>query len=274
LKTYNRQYNQYMKLCVALKNNLISILDQTFASYNSLFTSPARTDGHEKWIDFAAKYWHCGCVTKYSLSRFTELYNNWCRKNGYNQSADKAAEIYGLAKSNVPTLPCDDFTRQLVSQAVEQLCSISSSLAQTQQKMDDLASTLPEYPVVLAMGGVGTTLGPQLMAEIGDVRRFPHKENLIAFTGVDAQPFQSGTYEAKSRNISKRGSGDLRKTLFQIMSCLLQNCMTDDPVYQFLDRKRAERKPYYVYMVAGCNKFLRIYYARVKECLTMPEAKQ
>ena len=35
----------------------------------------------------------------------------------------------------------------------------------------------------------------------------------------------------------------------------------------FLDRKRAEGKHYYVYMVAGCNKFLRIYYARVKEYL-------
>ena len=38
-------------------------------------------------------------------------------------------------------------------------------------------------------------------------------------------------------------------------------------MYQFLNKKRAECKPYYVYMTAGANKFLRIYYARVKECL-------
>ena len=41
----------------------------------------------------------------------------------------------------------------------------------------------------------------------------------------------------------------------------------DDPVYQFLDKKRAQGKPYYVYMTAGTNKFLRIYYRRVKEYL-------
>ena len=40
-----------------------------------------------------------------------------------------------------------------------------------------------------------------------------------------------------------------------------------NPVYQFLDRKRAEGKPYLVYMTAGANKFLRIYYGKVKECL-------
>ena len=31
------------------------------------------------------------------------------------------------------------------------------------------------YPIVMAMKGVGASLGPQLMAEIGDVSRFTHK---------------------------------------------------------------------------------------------------
>jgi transposase len=109
------------------------------------------------------------------------------------------------------------------------------------------------------------------MAEIGDIRRFPHKQSLTAYAGVDAPPFQSGTFESKNRHISKRGSSNLRKTLFQIMCCLLQNSMTEDHVYQFLDRKRAEGKKYYVYMVAGCNKFLRVYYGRVKEYLNSLE---
>ena len=133
--------------------------------------------------------------------------------------------------------------------------------------MERLASMLPEYSVVLGMTGVGTTLGPQLMAEIGDVRRFPKRENLIAFAGVDAPPFQSGKYESRSRHISKRGSSELRKSMFQVIGCLCQRSMESDPVYQFVSRKKAEGKPYYVCMVAGCNKFLRIYYARVKEYL-------
>ena len=45
----------------------------------------------------------------------------------------------------------------------------------------------------------------------------------------------------------------------------------DDPVYQFMDKKRTERKPYLVYMTAGANKFLRIYYGRIKEYLAKLE---
>ncbi|EPI11647.1 transposase [Enterococcus faecalis] len=106
------------------------------------------------------------------------------------------------------------------------------------------------------MGGVGEILSPQLITEIGDIQRFAPKQFLVAFSGVDAPLYQSGKFEAKNRRISKRGSGNLRKTLFQVMTCLLSNFLHEDPVYQFLECKCKEGKHYYVHMVAGCNKFL------------------
>ena len=115
----------------------------------------------------------------------------------------------------------------------------------------------------MKMFGVGSVLGPQLMAEIGDVRRFHSKKALVAFAGIDAPPYQSGQVDVRSRRISKRGSPALRRTLFLIMSVILQRAPADDPVYQFMNRKRAEGKPYRVYMMASANKFLRIYYASV-----------
>lgn len=63
---------------------------------------------------------------------------------------------------------------------------------------------------------------------------------------------------------SKVGSAALRRTLFLIMTIILQTQPQDEPVFQFMDKKRSEGKPYKVYMMASANKFLRIYYARVK----------
>lgn len=56
------------------------------------------------------------------------------------------------------------------------------------------------------------------------------------------------------------------------MSVYLQKSPSDEPVYQFMNRKRAEGKPYRVYMMASANKFLRIYYASVKHYLDTLEA--
>lgn len=54
---------------------------------------------------------------------------------------------------------------------------------------------------------------------------------LVAFAGVDAPPFQSGSFEASNRSISKRGSPALRKALFQVMPALLRTSPCDDAVY-------------------------------------------
>lgn len=91
LKICSRQYNQYNKLKTMLKNNLIALLDQTFPGVNTLFTSPARkSDGHEKWVDFALKFWHCKCVSGISEKQFKVKYKRWCKNNNYYYSQSKA----------------------------------------------------------------------------------------------------------------------------------------------------------------------------------------
>ena len=268
LKTMNRQFDFYMKHKTAMKNNLIGILDQTYPGANTYFDSPARDDGSQKWVDFAITYWHVDCVRKLSLNAFIDHYQKWCKRKKYNFSESKAEEIHRTAKELVPVLPKDDLTKLIIKQAVEHLNTASQTVEQLRIMMNEAASKLPEYPVVMAMKGVGKSLGPQLIAEIGDVSRFTHKGAITAFAGVDPGVNESGSYEQKSVPTSKRGSSTLRKTLFQVMDVLIKTKPQDDPVYLFMDKKRAQGKPYYVYMTAGANKFLRIYYGRVKEYLS------
>ena len=218
-------------------------------------------------MDFVYAYWHVDCVRSKSLSAFAEHYQNWCKRKGYNFSADKAEEIYLAASDLIAVFPKDEMTKLLVQQAVTMLNTASETVETLRVKMNQTASLLPEYPIVMSMEGVGPTLGPQLMAEIGDVTRFDHRGALTAFAGVDPGVTQSGDFSQKSNRTSKKGAPQLRKTLFLIMDGLIQRSPVDDPVYAFMDKKRAEGKPYYVYMTAGANKFLRIYYGRVREYL-------
>lgn len=232
LKLCSRQYNIYMKTEVSLQNNLISLTDKTFPGVNELFSSPARADGHQKWIDFVMTFWHCDCVFRISEKAFTARYEKWCKRKGYHFRAEKAAEIYAQSCELFVTLPKDDNTKLLITTAA------------------------------------------QLMAEIGDVRRFPRRSSIVAFAGVDPAITQSGKHEVQSTATTKRGSPHLRKTLYQIVCTYLRKAPGDEPVYQFLDKKRGEGKPYFVYMTAAQNKFLRIYYARVKECLEAFDTQQ
>ena len=267
LKTMNRQFSFYTDQKTAMKNNLIALLDQTFPGANGFFDSPARSDGSQKWVDFVYTYWHVDCVRGKSLSAFTEHYRSWCKRKGYNFSAGKAEEIYRVAADLIAVFPKSENTKMLIRQAVTLLNATSQMVESLRIQMDQVASTLPEYSAVMAINGVGPTLGPQLMAEIGDPTRFTHREALTAFAGVDPGADQSGDHNRKSNRTSKKGSPYLRKTLFLIMDGLIQRSPADSPVYAFMDKKRSQGKPYLVYMTAGANKFLRIYYGTVRDYL-------
>ena len=164
-------------------------------------------------------------------------------------------------------MPKSETTKLLVEQAVSQLRATSAALAALKHEMQSLASMLPEYPAVMDMFGVGPTLGPQLIDEIGDVRRFYSRKELVAYARLDAPPNDSGDVTGRHKSMSKVGASSLRRTLFLVMSVYLQNAPLKEPVYQYMDKKRAEGKPYRVYMMASANKFLRIYYATVKAYL-------
>ena len=271
LKTLNRQHALYSKMKTAMKNNLIALLDQTYPGVNALFNSPVREDGTQKWVDFAASFWHVDCVRGISLTAFTEKYRKWCKKHRYNFSSEKAAEVYGEAEDQIAMLPKGALTKLLVKQAIDALNAVSATLERLKAEMLELASQLPEFPVVMDMRGVGDSLGPQLIAEIGDVTRFARRSAITSFAGVDPGVDQSGSHETKGVSTSKCGPPELRKALFLVMDCLLKTMPQEDPVYLFMDKKRAEGKPYLVYMTAGANKFLRIYYGRVKEYIAKLE---
>ena len=268
LKLLNRQYNQIIKIKTMLANNLISQLDMTFPGINKLFTSPAREkDGHMKWADFVLEFPHRDHVAKLTPSVFKKKYQSWCEKNSYYYHESKAVEIHSFARETVSAIPISDAVTLLITKAVESLNTLMESANDLHNEMDRIASTLPEYETVMSMFGVGDKTGPQLMAEIGDTRRFHSRRAITAYFGYDSENNDSGQKVTKSNPITKKGASALRRTLFIIMSIMIQCQPENDPVYQFLDKKRSEGKHYYCYMTAAANKFLRIYYAKVNEVL-------
>lgn len=265
LKMFNRQLDCYEKTHVAWQNNLLSLLDQTFPGIRNLFWYSGKTNGHDKWIDFAKIFWHAKCVTRSTLKGFIRKYRSWCEKAGYYFNENKAEEIYAHAKACVPCIEQSPEIQSLVTMAVDQLNAVREAIEKIHKQMEALASGLPEYDVLIDFYGIGVRLASQILAETGDVSRFYKKGALVAYAGLDSPPDQSGSYNAAHRRITKRGSPLLRSALFQAMRVLLIKKPEDNPIYDFMQKKRQEGKPYKVYVMAGASKFLRILYARVME---------
>lgn len=268
LKLLGRQYEQYVRLKVNCKIQLTNLLDGVMPGIKTILqgTVPAYST-KDKLCDFVEKYWHYDNIKKMSEKQFLSDYAKWTKKKGYRYNESQAIAIYQLSKNNIPTLKSSTpSTKMLVLQAVKSVRDAELTLSLIVSQMKEIASNLPEYSLVRDMNGVGDVLSVRLIAEIGDVRRFHNGSALVAFAGIDAPPYESGKFVGTKRNISKRGSSTLRKIGYEIMHSLkVVKPSEDSAVYDFIIKKENEGKPKRVAKIAGLNKFLRIYYARVME---------
>ena len=265
LKFLSRQYQQRISFVSTLKVQLINMLDQTMPGITKVFALKSRDPEKCALLLFIKRYKSFDEIQRIGKTRFLSTYATLMKKTPDKYAPKKGLEIYELARDSITTRGEDPYIWGAQDQCVELLATAQNAADEIITQMQNTAQTIPEYKVLRAMNGVGDRLGPVILAEIGDIRRFHSAKALNSFAGNDAPPYQSGQFESRNRHISKRGSSALRKACFEVMQALKLTKPQDDPVYQFILKKEQEGKPYNVAKMAGVNKFLRIYYARAME---------
>ena len=265
LRFLSRQYSQRISTLTGNKVQLLDLLDQTMPGITSLLPLKSRDPDNCVLLRFIKRFKSFDIIRKMGKTRFLESFQILVRKTKGRPASTKGLRIYELALNSVTTRGDNPLTAMTQEQCVALISTSQKAADEINLQMRTIAETLPEYKVLRAMAGVGDRLGPVILAEIGDVRRFHSGKALNAYAGNDAPPYQSGQFESRNRHISKRGNPALRKACFEVMQALKLTKPQDDPVYLFLAKKEQEGKPYNVAKMAAVNKFLRIYYARVME---------
>lgn len=269
LRFLARQYDQRMGTLTTNKVFLINLLDETMPGITKLLSLTTRDPETSLTMLFIKRFKSYDRIKKMGRTRFLDSYNKLARKSRNRRAYGYGLAIYELAVNSITTRGENEFTLAAQDQCVDLVSESQKAADAIILKMQTLAETLPEYAVLRSMAGVGDRLGPLILAEIGDIRRFHSGKALNAYAGNDAPPYQSGMFESHNRHISKRGNAALRKYCFEVMQALKLTRPQDDPVYLFLIKKEQEGKPYNVAKMAGVNKFLRIYYARAMEALRL-----
>ena len=267
LRFLSRQYDQRMGTLTTNKVFLINLLDETMPGVTKFLPLTTRDPETSLTMLFIKRFKSYDRIKRMGKTRFLDAYDKLSKKSRNRRAYSYGLAIYELAVNSITTRGENEYTLTTQDQCVALVCASQKAADAIILQMRTLAETLPEYEVLRSMRGVGDRLGPLILAEIGDIRRFHSGKALNAYAGNDAPPYQSGTFESHNRHISKRGNAALRKYCFEVMQALKLTKPLDDPVYLFLLKKEQEGKPYNVAKMAGVNKFLRIYYAKAMEAL-------
>ncbi len=263
LRILSRQYRERMLALTQNKVHLINLLDETMPGIGNVMSLKTRDPDNSLAMLFIRKYGSFDRICAMGKTRFIDSYTRLIKKSNA-KSPKNGLEIYELAQNSITTHGENEYTIMAQNQCLDLVIMAQKATDEIIVQMELIAQTIPEYKVLRSMHGVGERLGPLILAEIGDVRRFHSAKALNAYAGNDAPPYQSGNFESHNRHISKRGNAALRKYCYEVMQALKLLRPQDDPVYLFLVKKEQEGKPFNVAKMAAVNKFLRIYYAKVK----------
>ena len=265
LRFLSSQYRQRISMVTKSKVQLINLLDESMPGITKILALKSRNPEKCMLLQFIKRFHSFDYIGSIGKTRFMNSYTTLARKTGDRNAASKGLAIYELSKASITTRSNNEYMAIALDQCVDILSDSQRAADEIILQMQNIAETIPEYKILRSMNGVGDRLGPVILAEIGDIRRFHSAKALNAYAGNDAPPYQSGQFESRNRHISKRGNPALRKACFEVMQALKLTKPQDDPVYLFMIKKEQEGKPYNVAKMADVNKFLRIYYARAME---------
>ena len=217
-------------------------------------------------LEIFKKYFHPEIVKEKKEKPFIDEVDELARKLGHKGAGiSLATKIYALAQTTISPRPNNQYSQLSATSCVDALIITIKTSNTIITEMDKLARELPEYDVINEIPGCGKKLTSRVIAEIGDIRRFKNAGSIIAYAGLDAPPYQSGQFEATNRHISKRGNKYLRKTGYEIMKSIKGSCKEDNELKAYIIKKENEGKLKKVAKIAGLNKFIRMYYGKVKK---------
>jgi transposase len=110
--------------------------------------------------------------------------------------------------------------------------------------------------------GIGPVLAATILAEIGDITRFPRLAALVAYAGLDPSVVASGDFQGQRQHLSKRGSPHLRRALY----LAAHNAQHHNPdLAAYMLRKLGQGKPYAAALIALAHRLLARIFVILKQ---------
>lgn len=215
---------------------------------------------------FLLEYSHPEMIRKRRLDTIANfLEKHTCHKEAY---CIRQAQIIKEYAENCAS-GCS-FKSYLVNQFDTVIHNLNAQIKHLQivlEEIIELAKTLPNYDSIASIPGIGENLAARILAEIGDISRFNNVSQLVAFSGVDPQIYQSGQVSGLHLRISKKGNKKLRCLLYLAVTCMIKTSR-DTSIVDFYKKKKADGLASKSALVASMNKLIRIIYSLCKNgCL-------
>ena len=253
LKQLTRYHQALKQEIAAVKTQAICVLDAYFPEYASLFSDMFGAASLKVLAE-------CPTPAEVARKRASSIARLLSEGSRGRLGADKAAQIKAAAKSSIGIKLGEEAASFQIKSMVSQVEFLNATIAKVEREVASLLAKVE--PNITTIPGVSTTTGAQIVAEIGDVRRFKGAASIVKYAGLNSGVEESGKFSADGVPITKHGSPYLRRSLWLAANRARQY---DPKLRAFYEKKRREGKPHRVAVTAVARKLCHVVYAVMRD---------
>lgn len=253
LKQLTRYHQGLKQELATVKTQAICVLDAYFPEYAGLFSDMFGTASLKVLAE-------CPTPSEVSRKRASTIAKLLSEGSRGRLGADKAAQVKAAAKHSVGIRLGEEAASFQIRTMVSQVEFLNRTIAKVEKEVAALLAKVE--PNITTIPGVSTTTGAQIVAEIGDVRRFRNAASIVKYAGLNSGVDESGKFSAEGVPITKHGSPYLRRSMWLAANRARQ---FDPRLKEYYDKLRRKGKPHRVAVTAVARKLCHVVYAVMRD---------
>ena len=239
LRALNRYYEDQMEHIRKYKVTLRSYIDSIMPDYDGCF--PKKDVYTPVAMEILRKYPHPDKITK---AKENSMIKHLSKATGHDESFIRkhVAKVKEWACNAYSGVDEDDIRTSFITELVNDLEAKINEANNTIKQLIDIAKKTPHFEQIVSIVGIGENLASRIIAELGDMKKYTSKNQIVSYAGLDPMIRQSGKYDGDHLSISKKGNKRLRCLLYLAVVCNLRQAK-NDPIYNFYQKKRQQNTP-------------------------------
>ncbi|NTZ17416.1 IS110 family transposase [Paenibacillus sp. JMULE4] len=171
----------------------------------------------------------------------------------------RAEQLYAAATSSIGLTEGTMAARLELSALLEQFDLFIKQLESTMQKVMEILEKIPGAAHMLSIPGVGEVTVAGFLAEVGDLNKYDHGQQIIRLAGLNLKENSSGKRKGKT-GITKRGRSRLRALLFRCMMPMVAKNEVFKALHKHYTTRSQNPLKKKQSIIALCGKLIRILY--------------
>lgn len=239
LRALNRHYEDQMEHIRKYKVTLRSYIDSIMPDYDECF--PKKDVYTPVAMEILRKYPHPNKITK---AKESSMIKHLSKATGHDESFIRkhVARVKAWASNTYSGVSEDDIRTSFITELVNDLEAKINEANNTLKQLIDLAKKTPHFEQIVSIVGIGENLASRIIAELGDMKKYTSKNQIVSYAGLDPMIRQSGKYDGDHLSISKKGNKRLRCILYLAVVCNLRQAKNDH-IHNFYQKKRQQTIP-------------------------------